>query len=235
MVIVGAGSRGTTYAACATKAGARVVAVAEPRPAAQKAFVDAHDVPPDAVFDDWRDLLDKPRLADIAVIATQDRSHVDPAAELARRGYHLLLEKPMATSEADCERIVRAAEDAGVMLAVCHVLRYTRYSRVLKHVVYSGRIGDVVSVDLPEGADGQRQQLIQQAQTKSDSYDVITIDLPWNAEFAARRWVTELSPVEFDVDGFFDAPLKGSEYRGKLYSIPNSVPDEATFLRIVGT
>jgi multiple sugar transport system substrate-binding protein len=76
-------------------------------------------------------------------------------------------------------------------------------------------------VDLPEGADGQRQQLIQQAQTKSDSYDVLTIDLPWNAEFAARRWVTELSPAEFDVDGFFDAPLKGSEYRGKLYSIPH--------------
>jgi multiple sugar transport system substrate-binding protein len=76
-------------------------------------------------------------------------------------------------------------------------------------------------VDLPEGADGQRQQLIQQAQTKSDSYDVLTIDLPWNAEFAARRWITELSPAEFDVDGFFDAPLRGSEYRGKLYSIPH--------------
>ncbi|SDM54211.1 ABC transporter substrate-binding protein [Allokutzneria albata] len=76
-------------------------------------------------------------------------------------------------------------------------------------------------IDLPEGADGQRQQLIQQAQTKSDTYDVITIDLPWNAEFAARRWVTELPREQFDVDGFFAAPLKGSEYRGKLYSIPH--------------
>ncbi|MFB9904153.1 ABC transporter substrate-binding protein [Allokutzneria oryzae] len=76
-------------------------------------------------------------------------------------------------------------------------------------------------VDLPEGADGQRQQLVQQAQTKSDTYDVITIDLPWNAEFAARRWVTELPREQFDVDGFFAAPLKGSEYRGKLYSIPH--------------
>jgi multiple sugar transport system substrate-binding protein len=76
-------------------------------------------------------------------------------------------------------------------------------------------------IDLPEGADGQRQQLIQQAQTKSDTYDVVTLDIPWTAEFAARRWVTELPRDQFDVDGFFPAPVKGSEYRGKLYAIPH--------------
>src|SRR5688500_11355923 len=108
MMIVGAGSRGSTYATAAAHAGARVVAVAEPRPVVRKTFADAHHVPSDGVFDDWRDLLDRPRLADIAVIATQDQFHAEPAVELARRGYHLLLEKPMATSEADCERIVRA-------------------------------------------------------------------------------------------------------------------------------
>ncbi|PRX50437.1 carbohydrate ABC transporter substrate-binding protein (CUT1 family) [Prauserella shujinwangii] len=79
----------------------------------------------------------------------------------------------------------------------------------------------VTIVELPEGADGQRQKLVQQAQTKSDVYDVITIDIPWNAEFAARRWITELPREQFAVDGFFDAPLRGSEYRGKLYSIPH--------------
>ncbi|MGW9307083.1 Gfo/Idh/MocA family protein [Saccharomonospora azurea] len=81
------------------------------------------------------------------MIATQDADHVEPAVALARQGYHLLLEKPMATSEADCERIVDAAEEAGVLLAVCHVLRYTPYSRRLKALVDGGRIGDVVSVE----------------------------------------------------------------------------------------
>lgn len=89
-------------------------------------------------------------LADVAVIATQDADHVEPAVALARQGCHLLLEKPMATSEADCERIVDAAEEAGVLLAVCHVLRYTPYSRRLKALVDGGRIGDVVSVEHPE-------------------------------------------------------------------------------------
>ncbi len=148
VAIVGAGSRGSTYAACFAQTGrARVVAVAEPRSFARDSLALRYDVPPEAVFDDWRALLAQPRLADVAVIATQDQHHADPAVALAGLGYHLLLEKPMATTEADAERIVTAAEDAGVMLAVCHVLRYTPYSRLLKSVVDSGRIGDVVSVE----------------------------------------------------------------------------------------
>ncbi|CAM3900892.1 Gfo/Idh/MocA family protein [Kibdelosporangium persicum] len=148
MAIVGAGSRGNNYASGAVRTGkARVVAVAEPRLVRRKLFAEKYEVPADAVFDDWRELLDRPRIADIAVISTQDRDHVEPAVALARRGYHLLLEKPMATSETDCERIVQAAEEADVMLAVCHVLRYTPYSRVLKQIVDSGRIGDIVSVE----------------------------------------------------------------------------------------
>ncbi|SFA95117.1 Oxidoreductase family, C-terminal alpha/beta domain [Amycolatopsis marina] len=149
IAIVGAGSRGSTYAACAARGRhpARVVAVAEPRQQARNELAREHDIPAESVFHDWRELVTRPKVADIAVIATQDRAHVEPAIELARRGYHLLLEKPMATTEADAVRLVRAAEEAGVMLAVCHVLRYTPYSRALKDIVDSGRIGDVVSVE----------------------------------------------------------------------------------------
>ncbi|SFP02170.1 Oxidoreductase family, C-terminal alpha/beta domain [Amycolatopsis arida] len=148
IAIVGAGSRGTTYATCAARTDrARVVALAEPREFPRATLAAEHAVPTETVFADWRELADRPRLADVAVIATQDRAHAEPAVALARRGYHLLLEKPMATTEADCERIVRAAEEAGVLLAVCHVLRYTPYSRRLKDIVDSGRIGDVVTVE----------------------------------------------------------------------------------------
>lgn len=38
-------------------------------------------------------------------------------------GYHLLLEKPMAVTEEDCEEIAKACTDAQVIVAVCHVLR----------------------------------------------------------------------------------------------------------------
>ena len=65
-----------------------------------------------------------------------------PAVAFANHGYHVLVEKPMAVSEDDCRwvdsitmgsclpqllvlrKITKACEDAGVMLVVCHVLRY---------------------------------------------------------------------------------------------------------------
>jgi predicted dehydrogenase len=79
-------------------------------------------------------------------VATPDRVHADPAVAFADLGYHILLEKPMAPTEDECRRIVDAVERSGVVLMVCHVLRYTAYTRRLEEQIASGRIGDIVSV-----------------------------------------------------------------------------------------
>jgi predicted dehydrogenase len=97
-------------------------------------------------YSDWRDVLNQPRIADAAVIATLDRLHHEPALALAERGYHLLLEKPMAVAPEMCRSIVDAARAARVTLAVCHVLRYTPYTRTLRRLLDSGVIGQIVSV-----------------------------------------------------------------------------------------
>ncbi len=126
--------------------GARIVGVAEPRANYRDLLLRQH---PDAranVATDWRELADRPRCADAAVIATQDALHVEPAVAFAEKGYHILLEKPMARTPEDCRRIVDAARANGVMLAVCHVLRYTPYTRTLKAIVTSGRLGDLVNI-----------------------------------------------------------------------------------------
>jgi predicted dehydrogenase len=80
------------------------------------------------------------------IIATQDADHVAAATAFAAAGYDILLEKPMATDPADCARIVAAVERAGVTMAVCHVLRYTPYTRALKSLLDNGRIGELVAV-----------------------------------------------------------------------------------------
>ncbi len=145
MAVVGAGLRGRTYAALASAHGTgRVVAVAEPDAERRDAFTAAHR--PAAVFTDWRELAAAGRIADVAVIATQDRLHVEPAVALARLGYHLLLEKPMAPTEPEARRIADAVQESGVIGAVCHVLRYTGYTRALKALLADGRIGALVSV-----------------------------------------------------------------------------------------
>src|SRR3954449_5121987 len=147
IAVVGAGLRGREYARLAEKSGrGRGVAVAEPDPARRSAFQQAYGMPRSSVFEGWTDLAAAPRIADVAIIATQDRQHADPAVRLAGLGYHLLLEKPMAPTEAEARRITDAVTAAGVIGAVCHVLRYTSYTRALKALLDEGRVGERVNV-----------------------------------------------------------------------------------------
>ncbi|WP_049572009.1 ABC transporter substrate-binding protein [Nonomuraea sp. SBT364] len=70
---------------------------------------------------------------------------------------------------------------------------------------------------LPEAADEQRRKLIQSAQTKSDTGDVILIDAVWTSEFAANRWIDEL---KLDTSAFLPPTVETGRYRDKLYAMP---------------
>lgn len=65
-------------------------------------------------------------------------------------GYHLLLEKPAARTVSECADIVRLAEEKGLHVAICHVLRYTVFYQTLKKLIDEGKAGDVVSVQAIE-------------------------------------------------------------------------------------
>ncbi|MBN2392752.1 MAG: Gfo/Idh/MocA family oxidoreductase, partial [Anaerolineae bacterium] len=97
ILIIGAGSRGSGYATYFREVPNRgqVVGVAEPRDAYRNKLVDAHSIPVENIFMDWRDAAKRSRFADAVIIATQDRMHTEPAIAFAKLGYHVLLEKPM--------------------------------------------------------------------------------------------------------------------------------------------
>jgi len=145
---VGAGDRGSGYATYAREHPdlARVVGVAEPRDFYRNEMAATYDIAPDNVFTDWRQAAERDKLADAVIIATQDAMHTEPALAFAAKGYHMLLEKPMAPNAADCRRIVSAVESDGTIFAVGHVMRYTAYTQTLKALLDSGRIGEVVSI-----------------------------------------------------------------------------------------
>ncbi|HKJ56174.1 MAG TPA: Gfo/Idh/MocA family oxidoreductase [Nitriliruptoraceae bacterium] len=148
VVVVGAGARGGAYAELVASVAtpARVVAVVEPRDEVRTAVARRHAIPSHRRLSDWRELVDRPRLADLAIIATQDHDHVGPAVALARLGYDLLIEKPLAPDEAGIAAIREAVAEAGVTAAVCHVLRYTPHTRAVRALLAEGAIGDLVSV-----------------------------------------------------------------------------------------
>ena len=147
-IILGAGGRGMTYAQFANEHPdrLRITGVAEPRDWNRAYIAETYHLPEENVVTDWHSLAERPRMADAVIICTQDAMHADPAVAFANKGYAMLLEKPMAPNEADCRRIIQAVKDNHILFGVCHVMRYTRYTQMLKAVVDSGAIGEVISV-----------------------------------------------------------------------------------------
>jgi predicted dehydrogenase len=152
-VLIGGGNRGRfTYGGYARlhPERLRIVALAEPVTDRRDAVAAEHGLSGDRVASDWRALLERPAMAPVAIIATGDTEHVEPALAALARGYHVLLEKPIAPDPIDCMRVVEAAEKAGRMLQIGHVLRYTRFYEQVQEIVASGRLGEIVAIDMKE-------------------------------------------------------------------------------------
>jgi predicted dehydrogenase len=148
LAIIGAGKRGEAYADYALKHPdlARVVAVAEPRKVLRERMAKQYNIPKDRCFKGWKEFAAQPRMADAALICTQDRMHRLPVEAIAPRGYAILLEKPMSPRLKDCEAIIACVKKHGNLFAVCHVLLYTEITMKLRELIRGGAIGDVVSI-----------------------------------------------------------------------------------------
>ncbi len=88
------------------------------------------------------DLLEDPSL-DAIVLATPVPTHATLAEKVLDAGKHCFVEKPLAQSVADAERAVAAAERAGKILMVGHLLQYHPGVTKLKELVDNGELGDV--------------------------------------------------------------------------------------------
>lgn len=147
--LIGAGDRGrNTYGAwcLAHPDRARIVAVAEPDAARCEAFAQDHGIGAHGRFDDWRPMLAASEAVDAAIVASPDREHAGPAIAALERGYHVLLEKPIAPTEAEVRAVAAAAVASRGSVTVAHVLRYTSFFRAVKGALDDGVIGDLVTI-----------------------------------------------------------------------------------------
>lgn len=74
--------------------------------------------------------------------------------------------------------------------------------------------------ELPDQADQQRAQMIQNAQTKGSEYTVLNVDVVWTAEFAANGWIDELPKDQIDLTGFLQPTIDSATYFNKVYAVP---------------
>jgi predicted dehydrogenase len=148
-ILLGAGGRGMgAYASYALKHPNELefIAVAEPNKERREKFKKLHNLPDNMCFESWEELLAGPKLADAALICTQDRMHFKPTVMAIEKGYHILLEKPISPNPKECLIIGEKAKEHNKVLSVCHVLRYTSFFATLKKLLDDGRIGRLISI-----------------------------------------------------------------------------------------
>ncbi len=152
VVLIGAGNRGETYTnfMAETEGKFKVVAVAEPIESRRNLIKEKHQIPDEMCFEDWKPLLAMGKIADIAIISTMDRQHLEPTMAAIDCKYDILLEKPVSPDPVECQKIALHAEEVGVKIVVCHVLRYTPLFMTIKNLINEGKLGDIISINHEE-------------------------------------------------------------------------------------
>ena len=138
--LLGSGYMGQTYAECLTRytTRARLAAIAGGRRAPGLAANYGVDYEPS-----YEALLARPDVQAV-LIATPHAAHHDQVIAAAASGKHVLVEKPMATSTADCSAMIEACRRAGVVLEVIQTLRFRGTPARAKALIDEGRIGRVL-------------------------------------------------------------------------------------------
>jgi predicted dehydrogenase len=136
--MVGCGKVGQIHArALAELAESEFAAVCDFDLRRASAFADRHGV---RAYDDVQRMLEEsgPRAL---LVATPHPKHVDPALLAAEAGVHVLVEKPMAASLTDCDRMLEAARRHGTRIGVISQRRWYEPVRRMKAAIDSGKIG----------------------------------------------------------------------------------------------
>lgn len=95
---------------------------------------------------DPKGLLDDPGLDAIA-IATPASTHFELAMAAIEKGKHVLVTKPLADNVEDAQKLVSAANDAGLVLLVDHTFAYTGAVEKMRELVHQGFLGDIYYFD----------------------------------------------------------------------------------------
>ena len=151
-IIIGAGGRGMGYARNAKNFAELydIIAVADPVECRRNYVRDLFNIPEERVYTDYREILAEGKIADAAFICTMDRDHFAPTMMAIDLGYDIMLEKPIAPTPEECAAITKAANEKGVKVLICHVLRFTPFYCRLKELILEGKIGDVQVVEQVE-------------------------------------------------------------------------------------
>jgi predicted dehydrogenase len=121
--------------------GDELVAVANHREESARGFAERHGIP--RVTTDWESLAADPEV-DAAIVATPNALHAPQAIALLDAGKHVLVEKPMAITVAECDAMIAAADRGGARLMVAHCWRFRDEVIAVRDRIAAGDLGEIV-------------------------------------------------------------------------------------------
>ncbi|MBR6374050.1 MAG: Gfo/Idh/MocA family oxidoreductase [Victivallales bacterium] len=153
IAMIGCGARSLAYAKPLVQSGkASIVACADPSWPHTKHMLDYAGLDEKSIhyYTDWKELLDKEKELDGAVIATPNNLHHEPAIAVLERGLPLALEKPLTTTMEDSEKLLNVVRRNNSQIILGFVLRSTPFYEIVRQTLDSGRIGRVISIEADE-------------------------------------------------------------------------------------
>lgn len=142
--IIGAGYMGKTHALHYSQLkGVKLLAVADVNLEAAQTLAAQYEIPQS--YQGFEDLLSCPEI-DAVSICTPDAVHRGPSVCAAEAGKHILLEKPIATTIEDARAILKAVEEAGVILTIGFTARFMKAYSLAHETLEEGKLGEIMSI-----------------------------------------------------------------------------------------
>ncbi|MBR5905851.1 MAG: Gfo/Idh/MocA family oxidoreductase [Bacteroidales bacterium] len=148
IAVLGVGNRARKYLSCLPE-NVRVSCLVEPEDIRLRQAAARHNVPPENCYSNPDDFFAQqhPGL-EAVIIAAPDKLHVPLALSCVERGWHVLLEKPAATSEEQYLMLLNAADNAKVYVGVCLELRLHPFFRRIREL--AAELGPISRIDHEE-------------------------------------------------------------------------------------
>lgn len=199
--------------------GSRVVAVMSRSSEKASSYAQRHNIP--RWHTDAQSLINDPEV-NAVYIATPPSSHATYAIMAMKAGKPVYVEKPLAASYIDCQRVMRISRETGVPCFVAYYRRKLPYFDKVQELLQEGAIGKVVNVQI-------------RFSVPPRDLDYNSTNLPWRVQrdIAGGGYFYDLAPHQLDLLQEFFGPIVHvsgfSANRGGLYQTEDTVSASFAF------
>lgn len=143
--LIGCGRISTNHMKAAVNNHLEIVGVCDILPEKMEEILEKHELKEDASihrYTDYKELLEK-EMPDLVSIATESGNHAEIALYCIDKGVHVIIEKPMAMSIDDANKIIELSEKKNVKVSACHQNRFNIAVQELRRAIEGGRFGKI--------------------------------------------------------------------------------------------